>query len=94
MRHRLDLVDKLRRRKPPGKEFEENHWRDVDGLCWRCYGTVSRLYKVLNSLDADEVEGQSSRRSWNIDAPAVTTLRAHISFHSRAMQMSLQSFHL
>ena len=99
LRKFLDLIERVHRAKPPRLRFEEEHWRDVKVLLERCRRTLSRLCKLLANMEAEDqqaaVQDQTrGSRPLDMEIPALSALRAHISFYTHTLQMSLQTVNL
>lgn len=106
----FDLIERVRRAKPPQSELEEEHWRALQGLMVRCRHTVSSLRdRLVSESGSSSSSGEGGEyelhynEPWKISptlveerkpAATVSTLRAHINLYTQTLQTSLQAINL
>lgn len=103
LRKFADLIDRVRRAKPPQSESEEEQWHALHLLMLRCRQTLSSLLDRLASDQGSKEYELHYNEPWKISptlwedkepAASVSTLRAHINLYTQTLQMSLQAINL
>ncbi|KAL8948546.1 MAG: hypothetical protein Q9222_005280 [Ikaeria aurantiellina] len=75
-------------------EIEESHLSNVNRLLHRCHRTLGNLHKTLDQHKALEPRPNDVGQSWNLGGSEIYLPRAHISFHTRTLQMSSRTMTL
>ena len=103
LRKFFDLIERVRRVKPPETELEEEHWHALHCLMVRCRHTLSSLRERLASRRGSKEYELHYNEPWKISptlveerkpAASVSTLRAHVNLYTQTLQMSLQAINL
>lgn len=100
LRRFFELIERVRKAKPPGSVQEEDHWAALARLTVRCRGTLINLRQRLANTGTREYELHYNE-PWKIGFEeedrkpvALSTLRAHVNLYIQTLQMSLQTNHL
>ena len=97
----LDMIEKTElasksERQPTG--FEHEHWSYIGILRERCRGTLLQLQELLRKVDKANktafARRQVTQMRLDLKLPAISALRAHISFYKQTLHMSLQTITL
>lgn len=90
----LELIEKVRSAEAHRSELEKAHLRDVEKLLHRCHRTLQTLYESLITV-RDQVPGTNGlEEPWDFRGLTFTAPRAHISYYTRTLEMSLMSLNL
>ena len=98
-----DLIERVRRAKPPQTPLEEEHWYALHCLMVRCRSTLSGLRESLANTRGSKEYELHYNEPWKISptlveerkpVASVSTLRAHINLYTQTLQMSLQAINL
>ena len=98
-----DLIERVRRAKPPQTPLEEEHWHALHCLMVRCRNTLSSLRESLANTRGSKEYELHYNEPWKISptlveerkpTASVSTLRAHINLYTQTLQMSLQAINL
>ncbi|KAL8968491.1 MAG: hypothetical protein Q9183_002437 [Haloplaca sp. 2 TL-2023] len=90
----LELFEKVRSAETHRSERERTHLRDVNQLLHGCYETLCSVYQSLLELreQASRIDGEEE--AWDFQGLPFRAPRAHISYYTRTLEMSLHSIHL
>ena len=91
----LGLFERLRSAQTHRSERERTHLRDVNQLLHRCHETLRSVHESLLELreQASRIDGEEEE-AWDFQGLPFRAPRAHISYYTRTLEMSLQSIRL
>ncbi|MCJ1393706.1 hypothetical protein MMC18_006582 [Xylographa bjoerkii] len=98
----LDMIEKAEltlKAEHQQTDFEHEHWSYIGILRQRCRGTLLQLYEMLCKVDTANKTTAFARKQvaqvkLDLRLPAISALRAHISFYKQTLHMSLQTITL
>ena len=102
LRKFFDLIERVRRAKPPETALEEEHWHALSVLMLKCRHTLSNLRERLASTRDSRDFELHYNEPWKIAqedrrlsiGPSISTPRAHVNLYTQTLQMSLQAINL
>ncbi|MCJ1383902.1 hypothetical protein MMC17_007016 [Xylographa soralifera] len=97
----LDMIEKAEltlTAKHQQTDFEHEHWSYIGILRQRCRGTLLQLNELLCKVEKANrtafARKQLTQVRLDLKLPAISALRAHISFYKQTLNMSLQTITL
>ncbi|MCJ1286603.1 hypothetical protein MMC26_005949 [Xylographa opegraphella] len=97
----LNMIEKAELSLKEGNQLtdlEHEHWSYIGILRQRCRGTLLQLHEMLCKVDkanrAAFARRQLTQVRLDLKLPAISALRAHISFYKQTLHVSLQTINL
>ena len=101
LRSTLDMIEKVElslKTEHQQTDLEREHWSYIGILRERCRGTLLQLHEMLCKVDKANrtafARKQVTQVRLDLKLPAISALRAHISFYKQTLHMSLQTINL
>ncbi|KAL8868115.1 MAG: hypothetical protein Q9174_005207, partial [Haloplaca sp. 1 TL-2023] len=90
----LELFEKVHSAEAHRSERERTHLRDVNQLLHRCQETLRSVHESLLELRKQALRIDGEEEAWDFQGLAFRAPRAHISYYTRTLGMSLQAINL